>query len=81
VCTGKDCVARIVWAETPNGKEQPFDRVPAFEGARVLIGRGPDRLPLAISPTAIAGEIDLRGALYMPHHATCPNAHSFRRKR
>lgn len=92
-CSG--CGAEIVWAETPDGKRQPFDREPNSAGNRVLLGRGPNRPPLAIPPPTSAlfgGEgrpitvgkagddgPPLAEVLYMPHHATCPERDRFRR--
>jgi hypothetical protein len=53
-CEGANCGADIVWAETPDGKRQPFDREPTPEGNRYLLGRGARRPPLAI-PVANMG--------------------------
>jgi hypothetical protein len=62
------CSAEIVWAETVNGKKQPFDAKPE------------KRNIIAYDPSAgktLARVVDT----YMPHHATCPAAASFRRPR
>lgn len=87
-CDGPNCDADVVWAETPSGARQPFDREPAENGNRVLLGRGPNRPPLAIP----ASEFDphnptydrpewLAGCLYVPHHATCPDRDRFKGSR
>lgn len=86
VCDGKDCDAQIVWAENPATRTlQPFDREPTPDGNRVLLGRGPNRPPLAIDaklidpgPGMLGNAID--ECRYMPHHATCPNAEDYRRR-
>jgi hypothetical protein len=82
-----------VWAETPEGRRQPFDREPDPEkGNRVLLGRGPLRAPLALPPTMLSmavphtpsakklalGWIRGTGVAYVPHHATCPEVERFR---
>jgi len=87
VASCKGCGAAIVWAVTPEGKRQPFDRVPDSKGNRVLLGRGPDRPPLALPINVLVGGPEeprnlndgLRGQVaYMPHHATCPFVEDFR---
>lgn len=88
-CDGPNCDAEIVWAETPEGKRQPFNREPDPNGNRVLVGRGPDRPPLALNAHEVADEAGwtrsdglrrLREAevLYMPHHATCVDRDRFK---
>lgn len=78
-CDGPNCDADVVWAETPGGGRQPFNREPSEEGNRYLLGRGPTRPPLAVAASAIdEGGYDLRECLYMPHHATCVDADHFR---
>lgn len=86
-CDGPNCGAEIVWGETPDGRRQPFDREPSEKGNRVLLGRGPDRAPLALSLSLLSDDA-LGGALheqvraeaaYVPHHATCPDRDRFRR--
>jgi hypothetical protein len=87
-CDGPNCDAEIVWAETPAGAKQPFDREPDPKGNRVLLGRGPDRPPLAIPASIVegtgaleakvgAGEPLLDECRYVPHHATCPDRGRF----
>lgn len=79
------CGAAIVWAETPDGNKQPFDREPNSAGNRVLLGRGPNTPPLAVPETFFdpeAKELDAEAfakCVYMPHHATCPKAEEFRK--
>lgn len=73
-CDG--CGAAIVWAETLDGKRQPFDREPDEKGNRVLLGRGPVRPPLAIPSSNVVPCPE--ETLYMPHHAVCPDAERFR---
>jgi hypothetical protein len=77
------CKADIVWADTPRGSKQPFDREPNPEGNRVLLGRGPNLPPLALPVDLIdAGPSMLGPAVdecrYMPHHATCPSVEEHR---
>jgi hypothetical protein len=75
-----------VWAETPSGASQPFDRMPGDEkGSRVLIGRGPGAPPLAVpanvirfSDEEVTREVR-EHALYTPHHATCPAVADYRK--
>lgn len=90
------CGKTIVWAETPSGAMQPFnlhetDKRPN----RVLLHRGPYLAPLALPSTVIQGvddegimhragrgeSADLRFALFVPHHATCPHADRHRKGR
>lgn len=78
-CRG--CGAQIVWAETPDGKKQPFDREPNDAGNRILLGRGPRTPPVAVPVGALmpeSGIAQLTLIRYMPHHATCPEVKSFR---
>lgn len=78
-CDGPNCTAEVVWAETTDGRRQPFDRVPTEDGNRYLLGRGPNRPPLAVAVSAIdEGGYDLRECRYMPHHATCVDVERFR---
>jgi len=74
-----------VWAETPRGKRQPFDRKPNAKGNRILLGRGPDRPPLALPLECFNPQIGeeqraIMGAIYMPHHATCIAVKEFRER-
>lgn len=89
-CDGPNCGEDVVWAETANGKRQPFNREPDPKGNRVLLGRGPDRPPLAIRADALDPDdihedgytlSDLEACHYMPHHATCADVDQFRRPR
>jgi hypothetical protein len=84
-CDGPNCGAEVVWAETLEGKRQPFEPNP--EGNRVLLGRGLERLPLALPLTQIEDDSGIGGflhtrlreeAAYMPHHATCPDVERLR---
>lgn len=66
----------MLWASTLADQRQPFDPEPDPAGNRVLLMRG-DRPPLAVPLGHFEfGEAaqDARGhgAVYMPHHATCP---------
>lgn len=59
------------WATTTTGKAMPLDERPSLEGNVALRRDG---------MVAVLGGEDLRAArargdaLYMPHHATCPQA-------
>ena len=84
-CDGPNCDADVVWAETPAGKRQPFDRAPA-EGDWILLGRGPEKAPLAIhrkllTEDAAGGAVYeqiRKEAGYVPHHATCVDRDRFK---
>jgi len=65
-CRGKTCEASIVWMKTASkGKWMPFDSKP--ERRFMMERRGNDTVAVSV-------------ATYMPHHATCPDADSFRKK-
>ncbi len=83
------CSAEIVWAQSVNGKAQPFDLVPAergnvaifedlvgFEGAQARVV--PRATLEAIRAAAKrAGEPPPQH--YVAHHSTCPRAAEFHR--
>ena len=78
-CRGRGCHAPIIWAVTEKGKAMPVDADPDDDQGNVELVPNPDpsRQPLAI----VHAQRPLTTApLHLPHHATCPDADSFRRK-
>lgn len=83
MATCKGCGKPVVWAETPDGHKQPFDREPNSEGNRILLGRGPHRPPLVLplehlDPPYGQPQVATMDCIYMPHHATCAKVDDFR---
>ena len=79
------CGARMIWAKTINGKDQPLDAEPSPQGNILLDDSEPPVARVlraeqleAIRTAYAAGEV---GApkLYTPHHGTCPKAAEFRK--
>jgi hypothetical protein len=83
------CHAPILWAVTQkSGTPQPLDYEPNPEGNIVLVPGETVTLRGAVAPmcrvvTKLDRETGLfdtdAPAIYMPHHATCPDAARFRR--
>lgn len=71
----RSCDAPIVWARTVNGKSMPVDPEPTEGGNVELIPE-----PTGSAVRAIVHGQPPLGAppLHMPHHATCPDADSWR---
>jgi len=65
--TCRSCGARIVWAETTQGKRMPFDRQPVAVSAHesLLGGRMIEYVDTTVSPV---------------HFQTCPDAKKWRRR-
>lgn len=73
--TCRSCGARIVWARTVNGKSMPVDADPADSGNVELIPEDTGSAMRAI----VHGQAPLDDRpLHWPHHATCPDAESWR---
>jgi hypothetical protein len=72
------CSADIIWAVTINAKAMPVDAVPVA-GANVAIEYRPGMTPLARVLT-VAQQFG-RKNLHLPHHASCPDAAKWRRRR
>ncbi len=70
ICRG--CGAEIRWVTTALGKRIPLDPEPA---KRVVL-----RDRSSGYPEQVADGSALVVDTYMPHHATCPEAHRFRRR-
>ena len=82
------CRAAIEWAVSRNGKRQPFDAEPVPEGTYLLVHRkGPgepaeaqfQKKAAREELAAYAAERGSELRLFMPHHATCPDAAAWRR--
>lgn len=80
----RSCHQPILWAITPNGKNMPLDPVPDDKGSAVWARRYHptgslvlERIDPIDQPTlaVTAGEVR-----YMPHHATCRDKDSWRRR-
>ena len=69
----KSCGAAILWAQTPKGKWIPLDAEPSPEGQMFINCIG---LAARLSAEELTAFLENR---YMPHHATCPNAASYRK--
>lgn len=82
-CRGRRCGAPILWAVTTGGKLMPLDPDPSAEGSVVMtgatrpskVGAAPEVRVLGAQGALELGETETR---YMPHHATCPDAGTFR---
>ena len=78
-CRGNSCRAHIIWLPTPGGTRIPLDADPD-EAGNVLIGR--DLLgglcAVVLSDGDAARARDANDELWMPHHASCPNAEEYR---
>lgn len=76
----RSCDAQILWATTAAGKAIPLDAEPAELGNVKIYGREAN-----LSAVTLAGN-ELRTAredgvrLFMPHHATCPQGQSWRKR-
>lgn len=68
--TCRSCGARIVWAETENGKRMPIDAKPEKRLVLIIDPPSPGTTPL----------VDVRDT-YVSHFATCPNAAQHRKAR
>lgn len=89
----RSCNAPIRWARTAAGKAMPLDAAPAAGGNVILEAAGGQAVLFADPPPAeeltarvlTGGDLeaakDGKVALWMPHHATCPDAARHRRAR
>ena len=70
------CGVEIRWALTVKNKRMPLDATENPEGNVILNEQGRAEVlgPLERSIAVAEGQ-----PLYMPHHATCPNADEFRK--
>lgn len=79
----RSCDAPVIFATSITGKQQILDATPAGRGTFVLIGREsgePWALSLSnLSDRAREAARDNDVALYVDHHATCPDVESWRR--
>ena len=81
------CHASILWARTLKaGKPMPLNARPdSSYGNVLLVGTFGDGAQIAVSLGTLDSPARLRAAgadvaLYVPHHATCPNASKHRRR-
>jgi hypothetical protein len=76
-CSG--CGALIRWTRTPAGHLIPLDAEPNDKGNIRLDGENVAH----VIPKAdlFAPEQQTEGDRWMPHHATCPEAHRFRKRK
>lgn len=71
----QSCDAPLRWARTVKGKRMPLDRDPDPKGNVTLDERG----VVHVHPPAEVARLLAAGRLiFMPHHATCPNAQEHR---
>jgi hypothetical protein len=70
----RSCRAPVVWGTTAAGKLQPLDAAPTPDGNCLL---NADGTIIVVGPLEQA--IGEHGPLRMPHHATCPDAASWKR--
>lgn len=70
------CGAPMIWAKTVNGSLQPFDAEPSEKGNVVI----KDGIAHVIKEDLFSEEAP-EGQRFMPHHATCPEAKKFRKKK
>lgn len=72
------CEAPIRWARTAAGRNMPLNADPDDDGNVYL---NTDGTCVTLAPPMDDEYRALGFRLYMPHHATCPNADQFRRPR
>jgi hypothetical protein len=70
----RSCHAPVVWGTTTSGKLQPLDLEPTADGNCLL---NPDGTITVIGPLELL--LHEHGQLRMPHHATCPDAATWKR--
>lgn len=70
------CGAPIRWEKTENGKAMPLNQEPDPTGNVVLV---PHPTAGILAHVLKKDEADRPGTRYMPHHATCERAASFRK--
>lgn len=76
--TCRSCDARVFFAITPNAKRMILDAEPSPNGTVSVQWRRGDVLPLArVLKTA---ERFGRTNLHLDHHASCPDANSWRKR-
>jgi hypothetical protein len=68
----------MIWATNQAGRAQPFDAEPSPKGTSTLT-TGSDGVIRARLVPAEQRRGLFSEPLYMPHHATCPDAERFRR--
>lgn len=74
----QSCQAEILWARTPSGRRIPLDAEPNPDGNVILTGYEDEARTLT---KAELPAYRARGwRIWMPHHATCPNADEWRRR-
>lgn len=74
----RSCGAELLWAFTATGSRMPLNAEPSDAG-NVVLSVG----PTGQREATVIVEGDPRGdsqALYIPHHAVCPDGKKWRRK-
>lgn len=77
----RSCGAEIIWALTVNGIPMPVDASPTADGNCVLTPAPGGRVTVEVlGPLDLALAGDDHPPLRMAHHATCPDADTWRRR-
>lgn len=74
--TCRSCGAKVIWANNQNGNRMILDAEPAKEGGNIIL--------MADGTCHVLKKKDVTGcpdALHKSHHATCPDAAKWRKKR
>lgn len=72
----RSCQAPIRFARTKNGKPMPLDPEPDPVGNVVIDANGTAHVAATADQRSLAEHMGW--PLYMPHHATCPQAHEWK---
>jgi hypothetical protein len=80
VATCRSCEAPIVWGKTRAGRAMPLDAEPDPAGNVVLLANG-TAVVLTADEAAERRLTFPEEVRRMPHHATCPQADEWRRRR
>jgi hypothetical protein len=82
-CRSKSCDAAVIFAVSKNGGRQILDAEPVPRGTFVLVKRETGEpwaihLDANLKPEAAVAARNADVALYVDHHATCPDVESWR---
>lgn len=75
----RSCDAEIIWAATPAGKSMPLDATPTPAGNVELSGESGRPVAIVLAGLFLADARSAGRELFMPHHATCPQARTWRK--
>ena len=76
----RSCGAEIVWATSQSGKAMPLNAKPDPFGNVRVTGQAGARSAWVLVGEKLEAARAADVCLYMPHHATCPEAGKWRKK-